>query len=132
MVQIYLRYPGTCEEAMQFYQQALGGQIGKILRYSDLPSEAGMPVDAASGKLVMHAEMDIRGTTLLFCDAPEEVRVGDHFAAVVSLGSEEAVDRACALLSEGGRVTYAPTATPFNPMYATLTDRFGVCWVLLV
>lgn len=35
----YLNFPGTCEEALKFYQSVLGGEITAMMRHEGSPME---------------------------------------------------------------------------------------------
>lgn len=51
----YINFNGNCEEAVKFYQQALGGEV-HILRFGDAPPNPNFPPlpDEAKNR-VMHA-----------------------------------------------------------------------------
>ena len=36
-VQTHLNFEGRCEEALEFYRQALGAEVDMLLRYSEAP-----------------------------------------------------------------------------------------------
>ena len=35
----YLFFEGRCEEALEFYTQALGAKVGMVMRYKDAPDK---------------------------------------------------------------------------------------------
>lgn len=49
----YLMFNGNCEEALNFYKDALGGEIKSMQTFDDLPD----PVPDRHKKKVMHAEL---------------------------------------------------------------------------
>ena len=64
-VSTYLNFPGTTEEAFEFYRSVFGGEFeGGIQCMGDMPPQEGqppLPDDAA--KLVMHVALPILGDT---------------------------------------------------------------------
>ena len=36
-VQAYLTFGGRCEEALAFYKQAVGAEVGTVMRWKDSP-----------------------------------------------------------------------------------------------
>ena len=51
---IYLMYNGTCEEAINFYKEVLGGNVTQMQRYGEVP---GSSSDTYKDK-IMHAVME--------------------------------------------------------------------------
>ena len=62
-VQAYLFFDGRCEEALEFYRQALGAQVEMLMHFKDSPEPPGCP--SASGEKVMHASVRIGDTTVM-------------------------------------------------------------------
>ena len=124
---IYLNYPGNCEEAFRFYQQHLGGKIGTMMRHEEHPNPA---LPASFAKKILHAQLEIGGAVLMGADIPgaEPMR-----SAYVSLTVEDAAEaeRVYALLSAGGQIFMKLEETFFASRFAMLRDRFGTSWMLL-
>jgi uncharacterized glyoxalase superfamily protein PhnB len=53
-VQPYLFFDGRCEEALEFYKNAIGAEVGMLMRFKDSPDKA-MISPGAENK-VMHAQ----------------------------------------------------------------------------
>jgi len=127
----YLFFEGRADEAIGFYQQALGAKLVMRLRYKDNPD--GVPSNPAIAENVMHAQLQIGDSTLLLSDGHgAEGRRFQGFSITLSVASEPDADRLFAALSEGGSVIQAPTRTFFSSRFAMATDRFGVMWIILV
>ena len=58
----YLFYNGNCEEALKYYQKALGAQIEATIPYGDGPPD--MPIPADWKTKIMHARITIVCTVL--------------------------------------------------------------------
>ena len=68
-VQPYLFFEGRCEEALEFYRQALDAQVEMLMRFRDSP-EAPPPGAVAPGSedKVMHASFRVGDSTLMASD----------------------------------------------------------------
>ena len=63
----YLFFNGKCEEALKYYQKALGAQIEAMMPYGDGPAD--MPIPADWKTKIMHARITIDGEVLMASDA---------------------------------------------------------------
>ena len=52
-VQPYLFFEGRCEEAIEFYRQALGAQVEMLMRFKDSPQPPSPDCAPASGDKIM-------------------------------------------------------------------------------
>jgi PhnB protein len=59
----YLFFDGNCEEALKYYQKALGAQIEAMMPYGDGPAE--MPIPADWKTKIMHSRNTIDGEVLM-------------------------------------------------------------------
>lgn len=125
----YLNYGGTCRQAFEFYQAHLGGRITFLTTHG----ESGPPgIPEGWRDAVLHARIDIGGTTLLGADIPPE-RFQPMRSAYLSLtlASSEEAERIYDLLREGGEIFMPMEETFFAHRFAMLRDRFGTSWMLL-
>ncbi len=128
-VNAYLNFSGNCEEAFEFYQAALGGEL-QITRFSEMPAdEEAPPVD---GNLIMHVSLVLGdGQIVMGSDVPAamgEVKVGNHASIMVGPDSAEDAKRIFDALAADGTIVM-----PFEHMfwgddYGQLIDKFGVSW----
>ena len=130
----YLFFEGRCEEALKFYEQALGARIGMVMKYQDSPDkppEGMLPPN--SGDKVMHAEMQV-GQSRVFCSdggCTGRSTSGD-FSLALSVKTAAEVDQFYNALAEGGTITMPLGQTFFSPRFGMLTDKFGVAWMVIV
>jgi PhnB protein len=135
-IDLYLSFPGNCEEAFDFYKSIFGGGFSVLSRYSDIPgAEDGNHAFAATdANKIMHMRLPIgQGATLMGSDRPagEETAVfGDVFSISIAPDSEEEATRIFNGLSAGGEVTMPLEKTFWNALFGTLTDKFGVQWMV--
>jgi PhnB protein len=131
IVQAYLFFDGRCEEALEFYRQALGAEVQSIMHFKDSPEPGGCP--GASPDKVMHASFRIGETEVMASDG----RCGGQpsfqgFALAVSVPTEAEADRRFSALAKGGQVQMPLTRTFFSPRFGMVADRFGVIWMIIV
>jgi PhnB protein len=126
----YLNYGGNCRPAFEFYQQHLGGKITMITTHGEQPDASKVPPDWKNA--VLHARIDIGGTTILGADIPPD-RFQPMRSAYLSLMTDTAdeADRAYALLTDGGQIFMPMAETFFAKRFAMLRDRFGTSWMIL-
>jgi PhnB protein len=126
----YLHFDGKCEQALKFYEKALGATIECIMHFKDSP----VPCDPNMVKpeqldQVMHSSFKIGDTTILASDCGNAM---GGFSLTLSLKNAEEVDRLFKVLSEGGQVFQAPSETFFSKRFGVCNDRYGVNWILMV
>jgi PhnB protein len=126
----YLNYGGNCRQAFQFYAEHLGGKITMLTTHGEQPEADKVPPDWKDA--VLHARIEIGGTTVLGADIPPE-RFQPMRSAYLSLlvDSDDEAERIYALLSEGGQIFMPMEETFFAHRFAMLRDRFGTSWMLL-
>jgi PhnB protein len=134
LVQPYLFFNGRCEEALDFYANALGAEITMVMRYQDAPDPPppGMIAPGSEGK-IMHASFRLGETTVMASDG----RCGGQlefrgFSLSLTVTSEGEADRVFAALAEGGHVHMPLGKTFFAPRFGMVADRFGVSWMVIV
>ena len=124
---IYVNYRGTCEEAFRFYEQHLGGKITGMIRHGEQPNPN---IPAGWKDKVLHARMEIAGTTLMGADIPNAEPMRSAYLSL-SVDREADAERIYGLLTEGGETFMKMEQTPFANRFAMLRDRFGTSWMLL-
>ena len=78
-----------------------------------------------------HSELNVKGEP--FCSVVEAKEPAAGYNPVelgYTFDTREALERAFALLAEGGRVDLPLCELPWSPWAAQVTDRFGVRWFL--
>ena len=130
-MQPYLFFEGRCQEAIEFYRQALGAEVNMMMRYKESPD----PTMCAPGleEKIMHASVSVGQATLLMSDGRcEGTAKFDGFALSLTVPGEAEAEQRFAALVEGGKVIMPLTKTFFSPRFGMVSDRFGVAWMILV
>jgi PhnB protein len=129
-VQPYLYFDGRCEEALDFYQRALGAEMTSLMRFKDAPDPAMAPAGGADK--VMHASFRIGDTTVLASDGRCLGQANfQGFALAVTVAEDAEGERLFAALAAGGQVQMPITKTFFASRFGMVADRFGVSWIIL-
>lgn len=133
-IQPYLYLDGRCDEAIAFYQRALGAEVTMLMRFQESPEPPPpgvLPPD--SGNKVMHAAIRIGDSTVLLSDGRCQGDVKhDGFSLSLTAPTVGDADRLFAALADGGKVGMPLAKTFFSPRFGMLADRFGVSWLVYV
>jgi PhnB protein len=132
LVQPYLNFNGRCDEALGFYQKALGAKVEMLMRFADSPEP--MPPGAippGSEQKVMHSSFRIGDSMLMATDGGCSEAAGfQGITLSISVKGAAEADRVWNALAEGGTVQMPIGKTFWSPRFGMLTDRFGVAWMI--
>ena len=132
-IQPYLFFEGRCEEALEFYEKALGAEVAMLMRYKDNPEPQASKAPPGSENKVMHASVRIGETTLKASDGLCQGKPSfQGFSLTLSARDEAEAKRLFGALGEGGQVRMPLAKTFFSPSFGMVADRFGVSWMVLV
>jgi PhnB protein len=130
-VQPYVFFDGRCDEAIEFYKQALGAEVLMLMRFKDSPDPT-MCRPGTQDK-VMHAALRIGETTVFLsdgrCQGPPTF---EGFSLSLAARDEAEARRLFTALSDGGQVQMPLTKTFFSVQFGMIADRFGVSWMVIV
>ncbi len=133
-LQPYLFFDGRCEEAIEFYREALGAEVLMMMRNSDSPEPhpKGVLPPGAENK-ILHATLRIGDSTVLASDGHCTGKpVFQGFALSLTVKDETEAKRLFTALGQGGQVQMPLNKTFFSPSFGMLADRFGVSWMVYV
>ena len=132
-VQPYLLFDGRCEEALNFYADALGAEILSLMRFKDSPlAEETGARPPGSGDMIMNASFRIGNSLLMASDGL--CGGNPQFKGVslsITLPDAAQANRIFAALAEGGEVLMPMTETFFAQRFGMVADRFGLTWLVL-
>jgi len=124
----YIIFNGQCEEALNFYAKALGGEIKELMRYENSPVES----MAKEKQKIMHATFMAKGIVILASDSGEggpEATGSGMVHLSFNFQSEEEQQKAFDGLSDGGKITMPLQDTFWGARFGMLTDKFGINWM---
>ncbi|HVG11110.1 MAG TPA: VOC family protein [Thermoanaerobaculia bacterium] len=138
--QPYLSFEGRCEEAIEFYREALGAEVTAFMRFKEMPAsqepqdsaEGCGSIDVENGNKVMHSSFRIGDLEVLASDGMCSGQTGFQgiSLALTVPGAAEA-ERLFNALGDGGQVQMPLTKAFFSPSFGIVADRFGVSWMLV-
>ena len=123
---IYVNYPGHCEEAFRFYEQHLGGKITMMMPHQQPPAH--FPKEWT--KPILHAIVEIGGTIVRGADIPNAEPMRSTYLTL-RLDTPEKAEQIYNLLSSDGEIFMKMEKTFFANRFAMLRDKFGTSWMLL-
>ena len=123
---IYINYPGHCEEAFRFYEQHLGGKIMMMTTHTQPP--ANFPKEWT--KPILHAMMEIGGTIVRGADVPHAEPMRSVYLTL-RFDTPEKAEQVYNLLSGDGEIFMKMGKTFFANRFAMLRDKFGTSWMIL-
>lgn len=130
-IQPYLSFEGRCDEAVQFYQSALGAEVQMLMRFKDAP-DLGMTPPGSADK-VMHTAIKIGGSIILATDGRCTGSPGfTGISLSLDVADEAQAEQKFAALADGGKVTMPLMKTFFAPKFGMVQDRFGIQWMIVV
>lgn len=129
----YLNFPGTAEEAFNFYKSVFGGEFTSLQRFKDTPE--GSRASAEDANKIMHISLPLgEGNILMATDAVESmghrVTVGNNFHLTLETESEAEANKLFGGLSAGGKVSMPMAKTFWGAYFGMVTDKFGVQWMI--
>ena len=132
----YLLLDGTAAEALAFYADVFdaAGSLD-IMKYGEMPEDMGGVPEGAEN-LVANGNIKVGENEIHMSDRVAQWH-GDYTGISgntiqISLEDVDAAQKYFDALSVGGTVTMAPAQTFWSPLFGTLTDKFGVEWMVNV
>ena len=125
----YLFFNGQCAEAIAAYAEIFGGEIMEQMPASDLPPE--FPLSDDRKDWVMHSRVKIGDGFLMASDNIMGESAGMAGCSVMmsfpkTAEAKDVFDK----LADGGDVEMAWAPTFWSAGFGTLTDRFGIRWMI--
>lgn len=124
----YLTFAGNCREAINFYKDALHGEIVSSQTFA----EAKYQMDTEYADKIIHAEVKAEDITFYASDGmPGFVANGGNMVTLsINLDDLAEEERIFNALSAGGTVTMALNDNFWGARFGMLVDKFGVPWML--
>lgn len=125
----YLFFNGNCTEALDAYADIFGAQIDMKLLATEMPPEYPIPDDRRHW--IMHASMKIGdGELMLSDDLMGETGAMSGCSVMMNYATKSEADTVFGKLAEGGTVEMPFEPTFWAAGFGTLTDRFGIRWMV--
>lgn len=125
----YLNFYGKGQEVLDFYKEALDGEIMDIMRYKD---EATMNAPKEAGDWILHSGITVNGQVIYVSDIINKDihKQGNNISIMIDCDTEEQIRRYFEKLSDGAIINMPLEHTFWGALYGSLTDKFGINWDL--
>ena len=122
-----MHFDGDAEDALNFYKDALGGEIIMISRYGDSP----MPSDEDWKNKLMHSRLVFDGNLIMISDAfkGNKAKKEGNVQLSVEVESIDRINEIFTKMAEGGTVKMELQDTFWGARFGMLKDKFGVDWM---
>ena len=129
MITPCIHFQGNCDEAINFYKEALGAEVKAMFYAKDAPdfNTENLPPD-----FVMHSEVLICGMNFSLTDGSEVPITGEHISFLITYDTAEEVTEAFEKLTVGGKVVEPLAKVFWSDFYGYVIDKFGVNWQVMV
>ncbi|HKU67561.1 MAG TPA: VOC family protein [Candidatus Baltobacteraceae bacterium] len=126
----YIFFYGRCEEALEFYKNAIGGTF-ELNRFEGTPMAEQVPANARNK--IMHASFKGDGFSFMASDGDLSKTVNpDEGNVSLSLGIDDAAQaqRVFNSLADGGEVAMPFADAFWGGKFGIVVDRFGTEWMV--
>ena len=124
----YVTFAGNCEEALNFYKEALGGKVLQVSKMGEGPMEV---PEHVKGK-IMHARLKIGENVLYMSDTfdPASIVQGNNVSLSLQPETIAQTEDLFNKLSAGGTVKMPLEDTFWGARFGMFTDKFGIHWMI--
>lgn len=126
----YLNFPGTAEEAFNFYKSVFGGAFLTVMRMKDVQ---GMPVPEDQEEKIMHIALPLgNGQTLMASDNcnAQTFKEGNNCYISLHADTVEEGQKLYDALATGGKADHPFEKQFWGSWHGNLTDKFGINWMV--
>ena len=132
-VEILLQFDRQCEEAIAVYQKAFDAELKALHRFADANPSDWQCENDEDKNLIYHAQIMIGESRILMCDNLfTDLPRGHSVHPVIIFKRADELRKAYEVLADGANVINAPKSTTYSECVATLVDKFGIYWDLMV
>lgn len=128
---VYLNYEEKSEIALNFYKEALGGDL-TIQYYRDMPGSDKLGKEHL-GK-VLHGALNSKDIVIMASDYVEgfgpPLITGNNFTMSLQINNLNEATELFEKLSKEGKVTMPLEKTFWGAIFGSFTDKFGIQWMI--
>lgn len=136
----YVFFDGTCEEAIRFYQDAVGAELRYKMTFGEMPANEAHASEGCTSapdfppENIMHANVRIAGNDVMMSDGNQGQNENRHQGYALTLTTRDVNEgrRWFDNLSQQGNVTMPWSETFWAYGFGMVTDKFGIPWMVNV
>lgn len=129
---VYLNFKKEAKAAIAFYEQVFGTTCTGLMTYGEMPSDGQFPMSEETKGLVVNANLEIEGTSVMFSDVPDGMGMthtpGNNITLVINTTDEVKLTREFNALAEEGQTVMPLEKTFWSDKYGYVVDKFGIGW----
>ena len=121
----YINFNGNCREAVEFYARVFRTAPPKFMTFGEMPSDPSSPVPDQARDRIMHTQVEIAGTPVMFSDTfpGMDFVVGNNVSLAVVTPDREEILRAYNELKQDGSVQMELQETFWSKLYGIVKDK---------
>lgn len=128
----YLVMDGNAKEAIEFYKEALNGDVLGVITFGEMPEDPAYPTPDSVKDRVAHATIKVGESELMFSDTfpGQPHQSGNQLTICITTKDSSQAKQYFEALQQGGQVNMPLQETSFSPAYGIVVDKFGVTFQL--
>lgn len=127
-VNTYITFNGNCREAMNFYQECLGGELF-FQTVGESPMADKIPLKMRES--ILHSNLTSGDVRIQASDMGDEGLIkGNNVSLMLNCRSEEEIRTTYEKLASGGIASHPLEDTFWSSLFGGLTDKFKIRWML--
>jgi PhnB protein len=127
-INTYITFNGNCREAMNFYQECLGGDLF-FQTIGESPMADKMPLKMKES--ILHSTLTSGDVRIQASDMGNEGLIkGNNVSLMLNCSSEKEIRTTYEKLASGGVATHPLEDTFWGSLFGGLTDKFEIRWIL--
>jgi len=125
-----LFFEGYCEEALAYYEAALGARVLSVMRYRENPQPEYNPPGLEDK--VMHSAFAV-GDSILFASDGHASGTTNFkgFCLTITVSSTDEARRLFDGIAQDGTIQMPLVETFYSPLFGMATDKFGLQWMVM-
>lgn len=128
----YLIFDGNAHQAIEYYAEVFQVEKPEIITYGSMPLDPDYEFPEEAKNLVMHAELNIKDSKIMFSDSfsgsPIQFLHGNNVELTFIDNDAEYIRQVFERLSKDGKVTMDIQETFWSKLYGALVDKLGMSW----
>lgn len=130
-IEAYVYFNGNCREAVEYYADVFGTEKPVIMTYGDVPDEDHFQLSDESKNLVMHTNLTLSGSRIMFSDVPPGMPPvgGNNISLTYLTDDTEEITSIFNRIKKEGTVNMELQESFWTKLFGSVTDKYGIEWM---